>query len=192
MTNYGRSHPPRVRERCVVAFILLTSAVHASQVEAQSLGVQGSWAQDAAGLLGGDGISTQLGVGGRVELPTSILRAVGSFDYFFPDCDDLSGGATGCKYWEFNANLAIPISSGTLNPYLGGGLSLAGTSITAPEVDGSGPTAETTTTSFTETGFNVLAGVRRAVGSLMAYAEARVEVAGGEQFVLSVGVLWGR
>jgi len=191
MLDRQRSRRFRVKDGSVVAIVLAAVVACASPVASQSFGVQGSWAQDAAGLLWGDGVSTQLGVGGRLELPVSSLRAVGSLDYFFPDCDDLRGGAESCKYWEFNADLAIPIGSSGFNPYLGGGLTLGATSVTGFVDDVNGPTSATTTTSNTEVGLNILAGLRRSVGSVVTYAEARVEIGGGEQFVLSTGFLLG-
>lgn len=156
---------------------LLTAAalifVFAPTAEAQiSFGAQGSY--------GGD---TDLGVGARVELPLSSiheqLSAAGSFDYFFPD---------GFDYFEVNANglFSIPMEGGSLMPYVGAGLNYA-----RIDVSVSGPFG-TVGGSTSEIGLNVLGGSKFGGGdsSLTPFAEARFELSGGEQFVLTGGVLF--
>jgi opacity protein-like surface antigen len=185
----------------LVGWLLLMFATTGHRAEAQVLGVQASYAKDAAGLLWGEGIDTQFGVGVRVEQslaslslpgPFASARALGSFDYFFPNCEAMRGGATSCSYWELNANVATQVGSGPLSPYVGAGLSFAGSSFTTPAFDPTGPTSATTSNSLIETGVNLLGGVRYVLGAMSLYTEARIEVGGGEQFVLSSGVLFGR
>lgn len=151
-------------------------AFGAANAEAQRFGGQVSWSDDM-----------DLGVGARVELPVALSSEgilagtyiIGSFDYFFPDCED-------CTYFEFNGNFAAPIGTSSLRPYVGAGLNVARFSVDI-DVPGFEDSA-----SNTEMGLNLLGGIKFGIGSLSSYAEARMELGGGEQFVLTFGVLFGR
>jgi hypothetical protein len=123
------------------------------------------------GLSDDDG-DAQLGIGGRVVLDLSDqkagVEAIGSFDYFFPE--EVLG--VDLSYWEINANLVYNLSPmGSLRPYVGAGLNLAHAS--AEGFDGE-----------TDAGLNVLGGLKL---SRHVFVEARVELGGGEQAVLSAG-----
>jgi hypothetical protein len=177
----------------IVGSILPAVGMTPSAVVAQTFGAQVSHAQDASVLYDGKVLDTQLGLGGRLELPlfgllrTGVLanaRIVASLDRFFPDCDSLLGGASGCSYWEFNADLAAPLSLGSVEPYVGGGLNVGRTRFTS---DAAGPRSF----SDTELGLNLLGGLRFSLGAVTPFAEARAELSGGEQFVLTGGVLIG-
>lgn len=159
----------------------------AGSLEAQRFGVQGNWSDDF-----------DFGVGGRVELPLPNLLTsegalantflIGSFDYFFPDCGDSFGGFDfDCSYWEINAGLAVPIVSSSIDPYVGAGLNLARFS---SEFESDLPGVDDDA-SETEVGLNLLGGLRFPLGGLSAFGEARLELGGGEQFVLTFGVLLG-
>lgn len=117
-------------------------------------------------LQGDWGDDTDFGVGARVFFDVGRQHdgwgGIASFDYFFPDGD--------LHYWEVNGNLTYALG-GNLKPYVGGGLNLAHYS------DGG---------SDTKLGLNLLAGVRL---SNRVFAEGRVEVEGGKQAVLTVGLL---
>jgi hypothetical protein len=145
------------------ALLVMTPAALAAQV---NLGGQASWADDA-----------DLGLGARVAvgLPAVPLEAIGSFDYFFPDGD--------VDYWEINANVAYSFSlpASPVTPYAGGGLSYAHVSADLP----TGGSA-----SDSEVGLNVLGGVKFSLPRLQPFAEARVELGGGEQFVLTGGLMF--
>lgn len=152
--------------------ILAVLACGATGAEAQRFGAQLNWANDM-----------DLGFGARLELPLNIgaegvlsrTYLIGSFDYFFPDCDE-------CSYFEFNGNLAVPVDvEGNLNPYVGAGLNMARFSADVPGVDSSN----------TDLGLNVLGGLKFALGPFASFGEARFELGGGEQFVLTFGVLFG-
>lgn len=144
------------------------SAAQAQQAMPVNFGVQASFADD-----------TDFGVGARVELGLAQLSprlfAIGSFDWFFPD---------GFDYFEVNANLgySIPLTSPTFVPYVGGGLNIARASV---KVFGESH-------SDTEVGLNVLGGTKfKPVSARFTpFLEARVELNGGEQFVISGGILF--
>jgi opacity protein-like surface antigen len=155
------------------AFVALAMlALGAGSAQAQRFGAQVSWADDA-----------DLGLGARMEVPVPLgsegalaaLYLVGSFDYFFPDCDD-------CSYIEFNANVAIPVNTtSNLNPYVGGGLNMSRSSV---EILGESD-------SDTRLGLNALGGLKFAIGNLASFAEARLELKDESQLVLTFGVLLG-
>lgn len=167
----------------LVALTLL--AAGAGSVSAQRFGVQANWSDDF-----------DFGVGGRVEMPLPNLLTsegalantylIGSFDYFFPDCDNALTGFD-CSYWELNAGLAIPLASASLDPYVGAGLNLARVSF---DYDGNVPRVDVDA-SETEVGLNLLGGLRFPLGSVSAFGEGRFELGGGEQLVLTFGVLLG-
>lgn len=144
-----------------------------ADAQAQAFGVQGSWGDDS-----------DFGIGARLELglpnlltsegPLSNTFLIGSFDYFFPDfCDAIDD----CSYWEINGNLAVPITSSTIDPYAGAGLNIAHMSVLDQ--------------SDTEVGLNLLGGLRFNLGGLGAFGEGRFVLGGSEQFVLTFGVLVG-
>lgn len=137
------------------------------------LGVQASY--------GGD---SDFGIGARVTRKVGGgLTLIGSFDYFFPSDTE---GAVGVKkqYWEANGNLVYPLAE-PLGLYAGAGLNLAHPSAELSFLD------TRTAASETNLGLNVLAGLKRGYrSSLQLFGEAKYEIKGGEQFVLSVGVLF--
>lgn len=157
----------------VFAAVAAALVVGTADAEAQAFGIQGSWGDD-----------TDFGVGARLELglpnlftaepPLSNTFLIGSFDYFFPDfCDAFDD----CSYWEFNANLAVPITATSIDPYAGLGLNVGRMSVAD--------------VSDSEVGLNLLGGLRFALGGLSAFGEGRFVLGGVEQFVLSLGVLVG-
>lgn len=157
-----------MRRTLLAAGLLLGMLGQARSAAAQPayphVGLQVSLAED-----------TDIGVGGRYEnrmtglFPGAPnLRFVGSFDYFFPD------GAL--KYWEVNATVVhlFPGASPRVTPYLGGGLNIAHRSLV---------------TDNTEVGLNLVGGLRLP-GRFRPYLEGRIELDGGEQFVLTLGWLF--
>ncbi|HUF11581.1 MAG TPA: hypothetical protein VMN78_00610 [Longimicrobiales bacterium] len=156
----------------------------ASPAEAQvGFGVQGSWGDDS-----------DLGVGARVVAPVGHmitadggsvlagLKAIGSFDWFFIDCPD----GVDCSWIEINANGAVPLPLEGFSPYVGAGLNIARISFESEEqgVPGAFDVSDT------EVGLNLLGGLDFPLGGLNAFAEGRFELGGGEQFVVTVGVLF--
>lgn len=154
---------------CLLVFILSPGVLQA-QVH---VGPQASYADE-----------TDLGIGARVgvELPTPNLplEAMASFDYFFPS------GTAGADmtYWEINGNLVykIPVKNSAVSPYAGAGLNLAHASIDNIPFVG--------TASSTDMGLNLLGGARFKAGNISPFGEARFTLGGGEQFVLTGGVMF--
>ena len=145
-----------------VTFVLLLSGqVH--------LGPQVSLADDA-----------DVGLGGRVVagVPNYTgLEFAGSFDVFFPDGD--------VDYWEINGNVLHNFEvAGTTSfrPYAGGGLNIArfDRDETLPGADDD-----------TEVGLNLVGGTKFATESpATPYVEIRFEIEGGEQVVITGGLLF--
>ena len=138
------------------------------------VGAQLSWADD-----------TQFGIGARavVDLTpfTNGLEAIGSFDYFFPD----QPLGADINYWELNANLAYVFQGvPSVAPYLGGGLNFAHASVS---VDALGIPVGA---SQTKLGLNLLGGARLNMGPVTPFGELRIELGGGEQFVIAGGVMF--
>jgi hypothetical protein len=119
-----------------------------------------------------------LGLGARVEFDLNgpPLTIIGSFDYYFP------GGSH--DYFEFNGNLVynfnIP-SAPTITPYAGGGLNIA---------HWSRDTNDGEDRSDTDPGLNILGGARFDVGSVILFGEMKFTIEGGDQFVITGGVLF--
>ena len=158
----------RTLRSALIAFSVL--ALGAGTAQGQRFGAQLDWGDD-----------TDLGIGGRLEYDVgaslasegTLSRAylIGSFDYF-PDC------GTDCNYFEFNGNLAVPVSSATLNPYLGAGLNMGRVSAG--------------NASDTQFGLNVLGGLKFAISKLASFAEARIELKDNSQLVLTWGIMLGQ
>lgn len=153
----------------------------ASPVSGQVVfGPQGSW-----------GDESDFGIGARLQVPfaglvttepgsaLSTMFLIGSFDWFFPDDDDFPG--VDVNWFEVNLNAAYPLVMEGLRPYVGAGLNYARVSV---EVGGE-------TDSDSDVGLNVLGGLNFLLGGLTAFTEGRFELGGGEQFVLTFGVLFG-
>jgi opacity protein-like surface antigen len=166
-----------------VMVVVAVAALAATPVVAQEggggfrFGVQGNYADDA-----------DFGVGARAQFGLDSVQEglglVGSFDYYFPGADDDSelGVDVDVTYWEINANLVYTLTkSGSLAPYVGAGLNVAhaGASAESGGVEVS--------VDETELGANLLGGVRF---SDRFFAEAKIELSGGEMFVITGGILF--
>lgn len=165
----------------IAVLTMVLGAVAAAPVSGQvAVGPQLSFADDA-----------DFGVGIRAEAPlsgmmtaepgsaASTMFLIGSFDWFFPD--DAEG--VDVRYFEINANVGYPLEVEGFDPYVGGGLNIATGSVSFDD-----PALEDS--SNTEIGLNLLGGLKFLLGDLNAFAEARIELSGGEQFVISAGVLF--
>ncbi|MDX1577917.1 MAG: hypothetical protein R3266_05510, partial [Gemmatimonadota bacterium] len=118
------------------------------------------------------------------------FRAVGSFELFFPG-DDFEIGDTTAEdagadvdYWEANVNVVydlLPLLP--ITPYVGGGLVFAHTEITGTP-DG------LLDRDATDTGLNLLAGVELDAGSATPFVEVRLEIDGGDQWVVTGGIVF--
>jgi hypothetical protein len=173
-----------MKGRFIVTAVLLLAplAVAAQGAEPTELrrfrfGVQGNFADKA-----------DFGIGARMHinldrtLPGFGLMA--SYDHYFPPNDaDLPNLPPGTDpgYWEVNVN-AVYTFGGRPTPYVGAGLNLAMASITADL-----PPLGVIEDSTTDAGLNLLGGVRFRDHF---FAEGRIEVRDGGQFVLTAGVLF--
>lgn len=152
-----------------LAVCLLIGLPSASQAQERSVffGPQINWGFDDA----------EFGIGGRVlgAIPNTGFAIIGSFDYFFPGND--------VTYWEINGNgvyrFAIP-DNPNFTPYAGAGLNIARVSRDVGDE----------TRSDSDIGLNLLGGLEWDVGSFRPFGELRVEIDGGEQVVLTGGVLF--
>ncbi|MGH7542243.1 MAG: outer membrane protein [Gemmatimonadota bacterium] len=167
------------RKLSVLGIALSALAFAAADGSAQvRVGGQVSFADDA-----------DFGIGPRIalEIPRVLpgLWIVGSFDYFFPD-EGLFGSEGDVDYWELNGNLLyefeIPDTPGII-PYAGGGINIAHASFTTVE-------PIETDESNTEGGLNILGGAAFPLTGVTPFVEVRVEIEGGEQFVVTGGIMF--
>lgn len=140
-----------------------------------SLGGQVSWGDEA-----------DFGIGGRIQaaFPETQFVFIGSFDLFFPD----DVGDVDIDYWEVNGNLAYHfdlLGAPLIHPYIGAGLNFA--HITAESVSLDGPSIDRSDDEF---GLNLLGGTWIDLAAVRPFIEARVEIEGGEQFVITGGILF--
>jgi hypothetical protein len=158
-----------MRARLIAVAVLLAS-VGAMPAAAQTrFGGELSWGDDS-----------DFGLGGRVVLGLenyfrAPIDAHLSFDYFFPSAPN----GVDVTYWEVNLDggYRIPGVHGPINVYAGGGLNIAHGS-----ANGNGNS---------DVGVNLLGGVQfKTKNRLLPFVEARVELGGGDQFVLTGGLLF--
>jgi len=166
-----------MRKTLLAMIGLAVIGLHAQEAHAQvRFGAQASFGDDV-----------DLGLGARAVFSlkqfNERLEGIASFDWFFPDA---GADVVDWTYFEINGNVAysFPLqSSSSLRPYAGGGLNIARSSI-----DFDSPLLNSA--SDTEIGLNVLGGTKFGSGRITPFAELRIELGGGEQFVLSGGVLF--
>lgn len=126
-----------------------------------------------------------LGLGARVLVNPAGYEGWefgGHFDFFFPDGD--------VNYWEVNANGYYNVvleELEALAPYVGAGLNLARVSV---DGDGPGP-GDGSGADDTDVGVNLIAGTKFPAAERFApFAEIRFEAGGGEQVVLTGGLMF--
>jgi len=165
-----------MRKTLLAITLLAVIGLHAQEAQAQvRFGAQASFGDDVDFGLGARAVFSLKQFNERLE-------GIASFDWFFPD----SGVGVDWTYFEINGNVvySIPLSSSSsLRPYAGGGLNIARSSI---DFD----TPLLSSASDTEIGLNVLGGTKFGSGRLTPFAELRIELGGGEQFVISGGFLF--
>jgi hypothetical protein len=154
----------------LVAGVMLLSPASA---EAQKLGyvVQGNYGDDVD-----FGVGAGVGFGTGWSASGAAIRGEATFDYFFPD---------GFDYWEINANLFLDIRS-LQGLYVGGGLNYANISsdIECSICEQFGFDIDTGSSS--EVGLNAIGGFNFN-GSNGPFVQAKIELGGGEQFVITGG-----
>ena len=126
-------------------------------------------------LEGGD-----FGLGVRSEFGAASLALVLSFDYYFPDQE--IGDLT---FYELNANLTFTFPMEGFRPYVGGGVGIARASFDE----------DFFLDSETQTGVNILGGVKFSGGLVTPFVEARYVIydegeAFDNRFVLAGGILF--
>ncbi|NIR43320.1 MAG: porin family protein [Gemmatimonadetes bacterium] len=149
----------------VVPTLLLVPAAAAAQV---NLGAHIGWGDEADFAFGARLTANSPWVDPAIEFS-------GSFDYFFPEKPPSTEDV---EYWEVNLNAVyrIPIDHPSLSPYAGAGVNIARSTIDSA--------------SQTDVGANLLAGVKYVAGPVVPFGELRVELGGGDQFVLAGGLLF--
>lgn len=162
-----------MKKLLIAAATVAAIGVMAAPAHAQ-FGVQVNYADD---FDFGVGARAQFGLGDMLAAEGGLgdLLGVVSFDYYFPDC-----GLADCTYWEINGNALYPleIENSDLAPYVGGGLHIG-----RFDVDGFG--------NDTEVGLNAVGGLNFDLGGFATFVEAKIELGGAEQFVLTFGGLFG-
>lgn len=136
------------------------------------------------------GDDVDLGVGAGIDFGLGSLtakqgiRAEATFDYYFPG----DGGSFGTfdadyKYWEINGNLLMDIKS-VAGLYVGAGVNYANSSW---DFDGCGAFCDNIDNSSSDVGLNILGGYSFG-GQKSPFVQAKFELGGGEQFVVSGGI----
>lgn len=127
-----------------------------------------------------DGVE-EIGIGGGVNFGIGSLtekygiKLETTFDYFLVE-DPLS-------FWQINGNLLYDLKS-VPNLYLGTGLNYSKSS-----VDDSGTGAcSIVDCSSSDIGLNILGGYKLGSGKMAPFIQARFELGGGEQFVVTGGI----
>ncbi len=138
-----------------------------------SAGIHGSWGGDADFGVGARGV---LALGGALK----GFELVGQFDHFYPG--DRFGADI--AYWEVNTNLLylLNVDGRLVMPYAGVGLNIAHLEASS-HVLGVRVSGEET-----RTGFNLVGGLVLDAGGVQPFLEGRIELDGGDRFVVSAGV----
>ena len=147
----------------VMAILLLSAGAGDARAQGFRWGPELSLADDA-----------DFGIGARMEFDFtgSPLTLIANGDVFFPGND--------VTWIELNANLVYNFdvaSAPTVTPYAGGGLNIR-------YRDGGNWGSDT------DPGLNLLGGVRFDAGSISPFVEAKFEIEGGDQFVVTGGILF--
>ncbi len=152
------------------------------------------------------GDETDFGIGARITFGLDSvargLEGIVSFDYFFPDEsfniffleDGESQQLFDITYFEINGNLAyhLAMPEGVkIAPYVGGGLNIARSSVVFDFLVAVDPPQRASiSSSDTNFGLNALGGASFGSGQIRPFVELRLEFQGGEQFVISGGILF--
>ena len=137
---------------------------------------------------------TDFGIGARALIGTENIvgssRFVPSFDWFFPD----DGPGADFSYWEINLNGHYVLAVAPEAPvdfYVGGGLNIARVSVDYDPDEAPFGLGDRNDFDDTDIGLNLLGGIDFGSGSsLGGFGELRIELGGGEQFVLTGGIVF--
>jgi len=112
------------------------------------------------------------------------IRGEATFDYYFPSNGSSFGSfSADWKYWEINGNLLMDIKSVT-GLYIGAGVNYANSSF---DFEGCGAVCNAFDGSASDVGLNVLGGYSFG-GRKSPFVQAKLELGGGEQFVVTGGI----
>lgn len=153
----------------VAGLALATPATASAQV---GFVLQGSYGSEVEAIGVGGGVN--FGMGSLTA--KHGIRAEATFDYFLAD-DPLT-------YWEVNGNLLYDLKS-VKSLYLGAGVNYAKSSIGGELGDLCDSVGSDCSNS--DIGLNVLGGFKLGSGKSAPFVQARFELGGGEQFVISGG-----
>ena len=161
------------------------------------LGPSGSLAAQGTsfGAQASYGSEMDFGIGAGVAVPLASgslpLRLAASFDYFFPGGGSAARGGVSVEadlnYWEINGNVLvdIPVSGGSIAPYVGAGANFYRTSV-GVTIDVMGEELGASP-SESKVGLNLAGGLRFGSGGPTPRLEVRYAT-GVEQFVVAAGV----
>jgi hypothetical protein len=126
-----------------------------------------------------DGVE-EIGIGGGVNFGIGSLtekygiKLETTFDYFLVEDP--------AKFWQINGNLLYDLKS-VPNLYLGTGLNYSKSSVDLP-----GSACDIVDCSASDIGLNILGGYKLGSGKMAPFVQARFELGGGEQFVVTGGI----
>lgn len=157
----------------VVAALLAAGGVTEARAQAR-FGAHLSWGDDTD-----VGLGARVGFGLGSKVANGKLEGLVNFDYFFPDAGNM---------WEIAGNAIYNLAkSGSVAPYVGGGLGLHHWSADyhVGEITGSA--------SDSQLFLNAIGGLRlKPAGNVQPFVEARFEFGDGSQLVLAGGVYFGK
>lgn len=166
------------------AALVLAAAVATPSAAHAQLGfvVQGSYGTDVEAVGAGAGVNFGLG-----SLTTKNgIRGEATFDYFFPGDQGTGVGGYSYKFWEINGNAMMDVKS-VKGLYVGAGVNYAHSSF---DYNGGycGLAGVSCSANGSDVGLNVLGGWKFGQGKSSPFAQARLELGGGSQLVLTGGV----
>jgi hypothetical protein len=151
-------------------------------------------AQIHIGVQGSYGEESDWGIGARLTadvftMPAGWFELVLSGDYFFPEDDwEIPLISVDYTYYEINGNVVYNLSlqNSPIVPYAGVGINVATGDFSADILG-----FELDAVSETETGVNILGGLKiKTQGRLTPFVEFRYESGGGDQYVITGGILF--
>lgn len=130
------------------------------------------------------GVGAGLGFGLGSLTANQGIRGEATFDYYFPGGGSSFGSFDAdFKYWEINGNLLMDIKS-VAGLYIGAGVNYANSSW---DFDGCGAFCDNIDNSASDIGLNAIGGYSFG-GTKAPFVQAKIELGGGEQFVVTGGI----
>lgn len=126
-----------------------------------------------------DGVE-EIGIGGGVNFGIGSLtekygiKLETTFDYFLVEDP--------AKFWQINGNLLYDMKA-VPNLYLGAGMNYSKSSVDLP-----GTACDIVDCSSSDIGLNILGGYKLGAGKMAPFVQAKFELGGGEQFIVTAGI----